>query len=236
VTGGDPRSAELHARAYYERLKALPPGRYDPWAAGNVFLSHERERVLAELLRRHGWRDRLEHGKVLEIGCGIGESMVRLRLLGARCENLYGIELLPERVADASRRWPELQIGEGDASDMAFQDGSFDVVLQSTVLTSVLDATLRVRIAQEMMRVLKRDGVILWYDFRVSNPWNRDVRGISRREVLRLFPGMEAVFRRVTLIPPLARFLAPRALWLARVLNGFSCLRTHHWALLWWRQ
>ena len=32
-------------------------------------------------------------------------------------------------------------------------------------------------VAEEMLRVLKPQGLILWYDYHVNNPWNKDVRG-----------------------------------------------------------
>jgi ubiquinone/menaquinone biosynthesis C-methylase UbiE len=219
-------------RDRYERRKTLPGDQYDLWRPGNLFRAHDREQALIALLDRHGWSERLRRSSVLEVGCGGGENLARLRHFGAPVAGLHGIELLDERVEAAARVWPELDIRQGDASRLPFPDETFDLVLQSTVFTSILDPALQTQIAGEMTRVLKSDGAILWYDFRVNNPWNPDVRGVSRRRVKELFPGMTATFRRVTLIPPLARFLGPRALWLARLLNAMPVLRTHYWALL----
>lgn len=121
-----------------------------------------------------------------------------------------------------------------NAAELPYRDRSFDIVLQSTVFTSLLDPGFQEQVAREMVRVLRRDGWILWYDFRVNNPWNPDVRGVAKRRVNELFPGMASVFYPVTLAPPLIRALVPRFTWLARLLNAFPCSRSHYWAVLWW--
>ena len=65
------------------------------------------------------------------------------------------------------------------------------MVLQSTVFTSIQDDGLKAQVAAEMMRVVRPDGLILWYDFRVNNPRNPDVTGVGKTEILRLFPGLK---------------------------------------------
>jgi UDP-N-acetylglucosamine 2-epimerase len=48
---------------------------------------------------------------------------------------------------------------------------------------------LKRRIAFEMLRVLKKKGLIVWYDFLVSNPRNPVVRGLRKRgNIPVLFP------------------------------------------------
>ena len=86
------------------------------------------------------------------------------------------------------------------------------------MFTSILDPTIKQRAAAEMLRVTKASGLMLWYDFCVDNPSNQSVRGIPKREILRLFPQCDIQFRRVTLAPPLLR--GARALPLARLLRA----------------
>ena len=62
----------------------------------------------------------------------------------------------------------------------------------------------------------------------VDNPRNPDVRAVSATEVTRLFPQCRVRLRRVTLAPPLARLLAPRAPTLCALLNLVPPLRTHY--------
>jgi hypothetical protein len=96
------------------------------------------------------------------------------------------------------------------------------------VFTSILDEDLKRHAAAEMLRVLKRDGLILWYDYHVNNPFNRDVRGVKRREIHQLFPDCHVELKPITLLPPLARALAPYSYLGCYLLEKFSPLCTHY--------
>ena len=50
---------------------------------------------------------------------------------------------------------------------------------QATVFSSTLDRRMRQNIAREMLRVLKPEGIVLWYDYHVNNSRNPDVRGVK---------------------------------------------------------
>ena len=41
---------------------------------------------------------------------------------------------------------------------------------------------MKQKVAAEMLRVVKPQGLILWYDFRYNNPRNSNVRGIGAAE------------------------------------------------------
>jgi len=73
---------------------------------------------------------------------------------------------------------------------LIWEDASFDVVTQFTVFSSILDPDLKEQVAQEMIRVTKPGGYILWFDFFVNNPFNHDVRGIGKREIRGLVSGL----------------------------------------------
>jgi SAM-dependent methyltransferase len=132
-------------------------------------------------------------------------------------------------VTKARQLCPEsVRISCGNAVQLPFADATFDLVLQSTVFTSILDGWMKQQIAAEMLRVVKRDGLILWYDFHVNNPWNRDVYGIRRHEIHQLFPGCQIQLRRLTLTPPLVRFLAPYSWMVCHLLGKIPWLCTHY--------
>src|SRR5207247_9664110 len=101
-------------------------------------------------------------------------------------------------------------------------------VFQGTVFTSILDSELKAQVAAEMIRVTKDDGLILWYDFRVDNPRNPDVRGVNRHEIQKLFPACRVTLRRVTLAPPLVRRLAPCSSSGCYLVEKLRSLRTHY--------
>jgi len=80
---------------------------------------------------------------------------------GATPENLYGIDLLSDRMETAKRLSPHLNFYLGSATELPFEDEFFDIVMQFTVFTSVLDTEMKQKIAKEMFRVLKLEGIII---------------------------------------------------------------------------
>jgi ubiquinone/menaquinone biosynthesis C-methylase UbiE len=188
----------------------------------------ERERRLLTLLKRYGFAS-LKEKKILEVGCGTGYWLREFIKWGALPENVTGIDLLADRVSKARRLCPPaVRLQCASAAQLPFANERFDLVLQSTVFTSILDPDLKRRVAAEMMRVVKPEGVILWYDYYVNNPWNSDVRGVKRREIARLFPRCRIELERITLLPPLARFLAPYSYLSCYLLEKLPPLCTHY--------
>jgi ubiquinone/menaquinone biosynthesis C-methylase UbiE len=148
---------------------------------------------------------------------------------GASPSRVTGIDLIPDRVARARELCPrEAHIDCGNAASLAFCNDSFDCVMQFTVFTSVLDLTMKQQMAREMVRVLKNDGILLWYDYHVNNPANRDVRGIRKREIAELFPKCHIRLHRVSLFPQLARLIAPWSWLTCYALEHLHLLNTHY--------
>jgi hypothetical protein len=106
-------------------------------------------------------------------------------------------------------------------------EGQADVVLLSTVFSSLLDDTFQQQLAQVVWRAVKPGGGVLWYDFTVDNPRNPDVRGVRVARIAQLFPQGRVQAQRLTLAPPLGRAAARLhpALW--TLLNALPVLRTH---------
>jgi ubiquinone/menaquinone biosynthesis C-methylase UbiE len=223
---------EARIREVYAKRSWQSDLRYSWFNAGHVFMMQERERRILMLLREYD-RAALETRTILEVGCGTGYWLREFIKWGAQPEHIAGIDLLPDRAAEARRLCPQaVRIYCGSAGRLPFSDAAFDLVLQSTVLTSVLNAQLRQEIASEMLRVVKDDGLILWYDYHIDNPWNSDVRGVKRSEINRLFAGCHIKLRRITLAPPLARRLAPYSWALAHVLERIPLLCTHYLGII----
>lgn len=218
---------EDRVRAAYARREGRD-ARYTFASPSHVFQSQERERQVLRLLEQEGCLP-LAGKTILDVGCGNGTWLRDFIKWGARPQDLTGIDLLPARVEQAVALCPsDTHLECGSATELAFEGGSFDIVLQATMFTSILDATVRSRIAAEMLRVVKPDGFILWFDFHMNNPWNPDVRGVTRREIQRLFPGCRLQLSRTVLAAPLSRRIAPYS-WLASyVLARFAPLCTHY--------
>ena len=216
------------ARAIADRYARRDVGdRYHPLRPEIWQARQDRERALVSLLRRHARRP-LAELEVLEVGCGHGDNLLELLRLGFDPARLVGNELLPDRADAARRRLPAAtRLLEGDATQLALPDGGYDIVYASTVFSSILDDAFQQRLAAAMWRWVRPGGAVLWYDFRIDNPRNTDVRAVPLRRLRALFPAGTVDARRVTLAPPIGRQvvrLHPAA-W--RLFNALPLLRTH---------
>jgi SAM-dependent methyltransferase len=220
----------LRIRAEYDRRKRLVPRDFYSWGrAANCFHYTQLLRdCIAELVYEKLFP--LENRSVADIGCGFGRWLLEFAQWDAT--DLHGIDLDESRIELAKARFPSADLHAGDARALPWQDDSFDLVSQFTLFTSILNRDVKKHIAQEMLRVVKPDGVILWYDFRFNNPRNANVRGITSREIHSLFPDCSIRLRRVTLAPPLARRVVPVSWIAASLLDKIPVLRTHYLGII----
>ena len=190
-------------------------------------LLQERQRALLRTMAAHGLSD-VSALRLVEVGCGSGGNLLELLRLGFAPEHLVGLELLADRHALARHALPQAaQVWLGDAARAPIAAGSQDLVLQSTVFSSLLDDAFQQRLADTMWSWLKLGGAVIWYDFTVNNPRNADVRGVPLSRVRALFPQARISHRRVTLAPPLARAVCRVHPALYGLFNSLPFLRTH---------
>ena len=168
----------------------------------------------------------------MEVGYGQLGWLGELISWGVRATDLHGIEVDATRAQAAQESLPSADLLVGNAIQMPWENESFQLVVTSTVLTSIRDEHVQQQVATEIMRVLAPGGALLWWDFAVNSPRNPSVRGVSRRHLRRLFPQLEGTVRSVTLAPPIARIVVPRSWLLALLLEGVPLLRTHLLAVL----
>lgn len=218
----------LKAEYEYRASNNLYKERYSFFNDATLLHVHSLERNLLALLKRHKFTS-LAEKKILDVGCGSGGHLRRFLDYGALPANLSGIDLMAPRIEQARSLHPVINWSIGSAHELPYADASFDLVMSFVVFSSILDESLRQKIADEMWRVRKPGGLILVYDFVYSNPGNSAVVGISQRIVKQLFhrSGVRYDFRRLTLAPPVARLVAPRAYWLASTLELCRILNTH---------
>ena len=192
---------------------------------------HERQRALLQVLaQRPGvpadWR-------LTEVGCGAGGNLLEMLRIGLLPAHLSGIELLPERHAAACEVLPStVTLMLGNASEADIEPGSQDLVLQSTVFSSILSNEVQAAVAAAMWRWLKPGGAVLWYDFIINNPRNPDVRGVPLKRVRELFPDAQIKWQRLTLAPPLARLVCRLQPSAYTLFNSIPWLRTHVLAVI----
>jgi SAM-dependent methyltransferase len=206
---------------YSKRANIKPGGRGAEYFDKN----HHREKELkfAEILKlRFG--DDFSKLKLMEIGAGTGNNLAFFIRSGFVPTNIWANELLAGRVTTLKENFPGIHLEPGDAARIEHRD-EFDVVLQATVYTSILDDAFKQKLAGTMLRMTKPGGLILWYDFIFNNPNNKDVKGIGKQEIRQLFCTASSIkFSRVTLAPPIGR----RVYGLYNLFNfAFPFLRTH---------
>ena len=139
----------------------------------------------------------LEGKRILDIGCGVGAFVRRLREISP---HVYGVDVDAERVAEGAAEVPNLGLAVGE--HLPFAEGTFDVVLLHEVLEHVTDdvATLA-----EARRVLAPGGRVVVFCPNRLYPF--ETHGI--------FLGKRYVFGNMPLVnylpDPLRRRLVPHA-------------------------
>ena len=177
------------------------------WAAdnpGNVAIRSELLARVLELAAGQLGGD----GKILDVGCGGGWLLERLSEHGVEQRRLHGVDLLQARVDVARRRLPEADIRHADVRSLPFSDSEYGLVTILTCLSSMPDGESVLRALAEATRVLAPDGLLLCYEPRIGNPFNRATVRVSRG-LLRNALGPESASCRLTAFPPVARRLGP---------------------------
>jgi len=212
---------------YKRRYNSVREDKYTLTNPHILMLAQERERKLVRLLKKAGLLP-LKDKKILEIGCGIGSNLLDFIRYGAIPGNILGNDLLENRIAVTRERLPGgVRLICGEASELEVDDDSFDITMQFTVFTSILDDRLQNKIAEKMWRATKPGGYIIWYDFVLPNPRNPDVRAVPLKRVKKLFPQGIFMSKKTTLLPPIAEWVTKRAYFPYGLANAFPFLRMH---------
>lgn len=207
---------------------------YSLFNRANLFMFQQRQREVLLVLKKNGFTD-LSKSLILEMGCGGGGVLTEYLGFGATPEKLHGVDLLFDRLLHAHHILPNSGFSNADGQSLPYSSKTFDLVLQYTAISSILDPEIRRNICADMLRVLrspdpasgKPGGMILTYDFWL-NPTNPQTRGIRPAEIKQLFPNCSYEFHRITLAPPITRKLAPISWGLCLFLESLKIFNTHY--------
>jgi SAM-dependent methyltransferase len=172
--------------------------------------------MFEEELTRLFRRERLDLGgkKIIEAGCGYGEKTRLLIELGAEAGNISAfdadVEVLIElgaeagnisafdadvevlRVAGHTIKGPVFTLTDG--TTLPYPNDTFDVAVLFLYMSVLEPASIRPRAANEITRVLRPDGYIIWYD--TMEKGGGDLWGLEPKEIESLFHGYEPELRR----------------------------------------
>ena len=231
MTGSDKEILRLREEYARRAAEGSADERYSLSNPSYRWILADRRKAIVDILKRQKITD-LSKMRILEVGCGAGGVIDELIELGAEPTSSFGVDLLQDRLREANKRLPACYWISADGQSLPFEPDSFDMVLQFTAFSSILGRSTQETMAAEILRVLKPGQSVLWYDF-IWNPLNRQTRGIPLAQIKQLFPGTQITSSRITLAPPLCRFLIPRFSWLPNALTRFAFLNSH---LLAWIQ
>jgi ubiquinone/menaquinone biosynthesis C-methylase UbiE len=110
--------------------------------------SFERD-VLQKMLRD------VRSGKVLDVGCGTGRVIRKLLDRGAE---IVGLDVSPEMLKIARKKFKKTTFIEGNIENMLFPDEDFDMVIASFVIVHLKNLQ---KAFDEVYRILKPGGVFI---------------------------------------------------------------------------
>jgi len=228
----DPNSDITRLRKEYDNRskRGKHSGYYSYFNLSNLFIYQQRERQLLALLQS-GNLENLRDKTILEIGCGSGGVLMDFIKYGADPKKVSGIDILFDRLMVARDHFPISKFVNSDAQMLPYATKTFDLLLQFTAFSSILDIQVKKNMASEMMRMMKDDGAIIWYDF-WWNPTNPQTSGIKPAEIKKLFPDCYFIFHKITLAPPIARRIVPISWSIAVILESLKILNSHYLALI----
>jgi len=154
------------------------------------------KRKLIFIFRKKGFLT-LNELKVLDVGIGKGSNVPDFFKFGINFKSLFGLDILFDRLRFLKNNYKEILVFNCDAQKVSFKNKSFDIVTQFVVFSSILEDNVCQNIATEMLRVLKDDGMIIWYDAHGGKMLSEHTRSYSEEQIKEFFPNCKYEFKRI---------------------------------------
>lgn len=99
-----------------------------------------------------------EDANVVDIGCGNGRLY---EVLQGKVHHYEGIDISEELIAIAQKKYPNTTFQTGDATNLPYQDNSFNTSISLAVLHHIPSIQLREKFFTELYRVTQPNGLII---------------------------------------------------------------------------
>lgn len=141
------------ARKAYFRRRYGYPFHVNVWATALSYLFDFMPKRRERLAHDVAYVPFKNGGRLLDVGCGAGNTLIRMRAYGWEA---VGVDF--DEQALASARSNGLSVFNGSLEDQSFPDASFDVILMEHLIEHVPDVAA---LLGECRRLLKSDGMIV---------------------------------------------------------------------------
>ena len=106
-----------------------------------------------------------KNGKILEVG--IGDGFPYSNVLDEMGYEVYGIDISPNHIDIVKELLPNINVSQGDAENLEFEDNFFDLVFCFRSTWYFPDV---IKSISEMLRVVKNDGLVMFDIQNINHP------------------------------------------------------------------
>ena len=153
-----------------------------------------------------------KESRIIDIGCGSASQLINLVSLGFNQDNLFGIDINKVDINFAKKNYPLLNLSLQDATNLDFKNNYFDLTYESTMFVQITNNRISQKIANEMIRITKKGGHLILFDWRYGNFNNANFLACNKRRIKELFKVDKSTklisIEKGMLIPPIGRFLS----------------------------
>ena len=153
-----------------------------------------------------------DNSLVLDLGCGSSSDLISLVSFGYDQRNLFGIDINKSDIKFGRNNYPLLNLSCQDATKLNFKEESFDLTFESTMFIQITCENLSKQIADEMIRVTKKNGFLIVFDWRYGKINNTKFSACNKKRIKKIFKVNQSTklisIEKGMLIPPIGRFIS----------------------------
>lgn len=150
----------------------------------NFYLSCKQTYILTKILQKK----KLNECKILDIGAGEGNFLLKLIIMGAVPQNITAIEFLKDRFDELKNKIPNAANLCGNYLNFELENNHYDIITVMAVLSSLTDNKLRYRIVEKALKELSEGGLLVIYDYFKDDErfLNENYRAVSLEKIRKI--------------------------------------------------